>query len=128
MLALWRQVPSARQSLHELHAIAAVLPLLASSAEEVQEAGAMAIQQISLLPKAAREIRRQGGIPLLIELMSSLDARVQYCAVSATMNVAISDPKAAAAIRKPRPPTLLPSLDKSLLAVPAGAKVQVLSE
>ena len=39
--------------------------------------GAMAVQQLSLLPAAAREVRLHGGVPLLVELMASLDARVQ---------------------------------------------------
>ena len=94
------QVGVAREELHKLGTAGKLLPLLSSGSEEVQEAGAMAVQQISLLPAAAREIRRKGGVPALIDLMASLDPRVQFCAVSATMNVAIYDPKAAAAIRE----------------------------
>jgi hypothetical protein len=93
------QVPSARQTLHELKAVPAVLPLLTSSAEEVQEAAARAIEKLSRMPACAVAVRRSDGIPLLIDLMTSLDEGVQLAAVSAVMNVANSDPKAAAAIR-----------------------------
>ena len=94
------QVAAAREALHALGTARKLLPLLSSGNEEVQEAGAMAIQQISLLPAAAREVRLHGGVTLLVELMASLDPRVQFCAVSATMNLAVSDPKSAAAIRE----------------------------
>jgi len=45
-------------------------------------------------------VRLHGGVTLLVELMASLDPRVQFCAVSATMNLAVSDAKSAAAIRE----------------------------
>ena len=77
LAACCAQVPAAREALHELEAARKLLPLLSSGAEEVQEAGAMAMQQLSLLPSAAREVRLHGGLPLLVELMASLDARVQ---------------------------------------------------
>ena len=44
-------------------------------------------------------MRRSEGIPLIIDLTSSIDEEVQLAAISAIMNVAHSDPKAAAAIR-----------------------------
>ena len=56
------QVPSARQTLHELKAVPAVLPLLTSSAEEVQEAAARAIEKLSRMPACASRgapLRRQ---------------------------------------------------------------------
>lgn len=93
------QVPSARQTLHELKAVATILPLLTSSAEEVQEAAARAIEKLSRMPACAIAVRRSDGIPLLIDLMTSQDEGVQLAAISAIMNVANSDPKAAAAIR-----------------------------
>ena len=93
------QVPSARQTLHELSAVPAILPLLTSSAEEVQEAAARAIEKLSRMPAAAIAVRRSDGIPLLIDLMTSSDEGVQLASISAVMNVAHSDPKAAAAIR-----------------------------
>ena len=96
---LCEQVPSARKELHQLKAIPAVLPLLSSSAEEVQEAAARAIEKMSRMPAAAVAVRRAEGIPLLIDLMSSADEGVELAAICATMNVANSDPKAAAAIR-----------------------------
>ena len=71
------QVAAAREALHGLGAARKLLPLLSSGNEEVQEGGAMAVQQLSLLPAAAREVRLHGGVPLLVELMASLDARVQ---------------------------------------------------
>jgi len=77
-----------------------VLPLLSSSAEEVQEAAARAIEKLSRMPAAAVAVRRADGIPALIDLMSSADEGVELAAISAIMNVANSDPKAAAAIRE----------------------------
>ena len=93
------QVPSARQTLHELKVVAAVLPLISSSAEEVQEAAARAIEKLSRMPACAVAVRRNEGITALIDLMTSLDEGVQLAAISALCNVAHSDPKAAAAIR-----------------------------
>ena len=93
------QVPTARQLLHTLKVEPALLPLLSSSAEEVQEAAARAIEKLSRMPAAAITIRRSEGVPLLVDLMTSSDPEVQLAAVSAIMNVANSDPKAAAAIR-----------------------------
>ena len=95
------QVPSARQMLHELKVVPAVLPLLSSSAEEVQESAARAIEKLSRMPAAAIAVRRAGeqGIQALIDLMASTDEGVQLAAICALVNIAHSDPKAAAAIR-----------------------------
>ena len=93
------QVPSSRATLYKLQTVQAVLPLLSSSAEEVQEAAARAVEKLSRMPAAAVAVRRAEGIPLLIDLMSSRDEEVQLAAISAVMNVAHSDPKAAASIR-----------------------------
>ena len=71
------QVPSARKALHELKAVSAILPLLTSSAEEVQEAAARALEKLSRMPAAAVAVRRSDGIPLLIDLMTSADEGVQ---------------------------------------------------
>jgi hypothetical protein len=97
---LCEQVPNARHTLHKLKVVNAVLPLLESSAEEVQESAARAIEKLSRMPAAATAVRRQEGIPLLINLMSSADEGVELAALSALMNVAHSDPPAAAAIRE----------------------------
>eukprot|EP00966_Prymnesium_polylepis_P063592 1474989-Prymnesium_polylepis.1 len=59
------QVPSVRRELYRLSAVKKVLPLLASSAEEVQEAAARAIEKMSRLPvsRAPRAARARLQLP-----------------------------------------------------------------
>ena len=54
------EVPAARSQLHKLKAVPAVLPRLTSSAEEVQEAAARAVEKLSRMPAAAIAHRAHG--------------------------------------------------------------------
>jgi len=93
------QVPVVRTELHRMGAIHKILPLLSSSAEEVQEAAARAIEKFSRLPPVAVAVRRADGIQQLVDLLASKDTDVKVAVVCAIMNVVGSDLKAAAAIR-----------------------------
>ena len=93
------QVVPARKVLHTHEVTAAVLPLLSSSAEEVQEAAARALEKIARLPAIAISARRQEGVQPVVDLMASKDESVQLAAICAARSLAHSDPKAAAAIR-----------------------------
>ena len=66
----------------------------------MQEAAAAAIEQLSQHAPAARVIRKEEGLPLLVDLMASTDLDAQHAAMAAIMNVCTHDPKAAAAIRE----------------------------
>ena len=92
-------MPSARQTLSELKAVAAALPLLVSSAEEVQEASARALEKLCRMPACGIMLRKMEGLPMLIDLMTSADESVQLAAICAIKECAHSDPKAPAAIR-----------------------------
>ena len=71
------QVPSVRKELHKLGVVKKLLPLLTSSAEEVQESAARAIEKMSRMPAAAVAVRRNDGVQLLVDLLSANDFGVK---------------------------------------------------
>jgi hypothetical protein len=91
---------SAREQLHALGGTLKVLPLLYSSAEEVQEGAALALQELTNFKPAAVLARRQGGIDGLVALFRSSDPSVRTAAVACLVNICRVDPKAAAAVRE----------------------------
>lgn len=90
----------AREELHALGGTLKLLPLLYSSAEEVQEGAVMALQELTNFKPAAVLARRQGGIDGLVALFRSPDPAVRTTAVACLVNICRVDQKAAAATRE----------------------------
>jgi len=114
--------PFAREELHAVGGTVKLLPLLSSSAEEVQEGAVLALQELSSFKAAAVTCRREGGIEGLVSLFRSTDGTVRTAAVACLVNICRVDQKAAAATREADGiPALVAFLDDSTEAMRVAA-------